>query len=73
MEAFKESIKDVERLKRGAVHDEMGTFIITGAEQQQQKKGNDLLKSGTFKEALAKFLKSVEDSDILYNRKRLFW
>jgi hypothetical protein len=47
---------NVERLNRGAVQDEMNTFIITGAEQKQQKKGMDLLKDGAFKEALAEFL-----------------
>jgi hypothetical protein len=49
----------IERLNRGAVQDEMNTFIITGmtgAEQKQQKKGMDLLKDGAFKEALAEFL-----------------
>ena len=50
------SIKDVERLNRGAVQDEMNTFIITGAEQQQHKKGIDLLKNGAFKEGLAQFI-----------------
>jgi hypothetical protein len=50
------SIKDVERLKRGAEQDEMNTFVITGAEQQQHKKGIDLLKNGAFKEAFAQFL-----------------
>ena len=33
------SIKDVERLKRGADQDERNTFKIMGVEQQQRKKG----------------------------------
>ena len=43
------SIKDVERLNRGAVQDEINTFIITGPDQQQEKKGTDLIKNGAFK------------------------
>ena len=50
------SIKDIERLNRGAVHNEVSLFIITRAEQQQRKKGIDLIKDGGFKDAFAQFL-----------------
>ena len=49
------SIKDIERSNRGAVHNEVSLFIITGAEQQQRKKGIDLIKDGGFKDAFAQF------------------
>ena len=50
------SIKDTERLNRGATQTESNSVIITGAEQQQHRKGTDLLKDGAFKEALAEFI-----------------
>ena len=50
------SIKDLERMNRGEVHDESNTFFITGADQQQKRKGTDLVHNSAFKEAFSKFL-----------------
>ena len=51
------SIKDVERVKRGANVD-MTKFIISGPDQQQRMRGTELLKHGTFKEGLSQLLVS---------------
>ena len=51
------SIKDVERVKRGANVDKI-KFIISGPDQQQKMKGTELLKHGTFKEGLSQLLMS---------------
>lgn len=50
------SIKDVERMNRGAEFNEGRGFVITGPEQKQQKKGRELLRNSEFKEALAQFV-----------------
>ena len=47
------SIKDSERKLRGA---EDSAYSITGAEQTLKQKGDRLLKNGTFKDALGRFL-----------------
>ena len=51
------SIKDVERVKRGANVD-MTKFIISGPDQRQRMRGTELLKHGTFKEGLSQLLMS---------------
>ena len=50
------SIKDVERINRSRVPEELNTLFITGAEQQQKKRGSDLVHNRAFKEAFSKFL-----------------
>ena len=50
------SIKDLERLKRGADTGDQDLYLIRGSDQKQRKKGTQLLKSGTFKEELARFM-----------------
>ncbi|KAJ8024334.1 hypothetical protein HOLleu_37052 [Holothuria leucospilota] len=56
------SIKDVERVNRGAEQTE-ASFVITGPEQKQKKKGADLLRNGAFKEAFAKFVLQEAQKD----------
>ena len=53
------SIKDLERMNRGEGHDESNTFFITGADQQQKRKGTALMNNSAFKEAFSKFLLEV--------------
>ena len=49
------SIKDVERVNRGADKKDQ-EFLINSPDQKQRQKGTDLLKNGSFKEELASFL-----------------